>query len=424
MSTTALPKYCRWHPSGTGVQIRYPGFRSTTVTPTEVITTLAELERRAADGNFTLPTKKALRGTTLREAAADHLHRLETVGGKQGRAYKQSGLKAARRDHRPWLGTQVVDDPKPVGPGGVPFADMRLAALPVDAIDLYLEARAAKAPRAAVNEAQSFRNTLLLAQRRGEQFDPRLLTLVVKRQKPAKRRPLTWDELHVLASWTQEYIRRLWLLGGTLGCRISELLQADETWLDLNAKPRATFTVPWWARKGNHAEGDDLVIHLLAEEVVLFREQLVARGRPSTLLFPRLQGGDWRHNHFWEDVVAPSRRKAAAAYRDQHGLADGAWTPYEWPLLSREGRPVLDDDGQPVIRGFQPHDLRRGTATVLKQVGVPSNVVAARLGHADDGWLVDTTYATTPDEAVLAHLDAIDRAGGIGARLKAVGGTS
>jgi integrase len=100
-----------------------------------------------------------------------------------------------------------------------------------------------------------------------------------------------------------------------------------------------------------------------------------------------------------------------------HGLTVDAPTPFEWIVTDRHGRPVIDVDGTFKTGGFAPHDLRRGAADLLLSLGLPLELVAARLGHKDAGTLVATTYSTLNRDRLRRELDRIAADGGIDGRL-------
>jgi integrase len=238
------------------------------------------------------------------------------------------------------------------------------------------------------------------------------------RRPKNKRKGLTLEELRFLASHAPKAQQRVFLLGGTLGGRIMELLHAEDAWLDLDVP---TLTIPAWACK----ERRDRAIYLLPEEVALIREQQLirpantARGRDGSLvLFPRPGGRAWGyHGGFYGRVVVPTRTKAAEAWRRTCKLPADAPTPFEWQLRDAHGELKLGDDGKPVITGFAPHDLRRGAATLMRELGLSPELSASRLGHKDSGYLLVTVYADAREERLRAELDAIADEGGIDARL-------
>jgi integrase len=118
-------------------------------------------------------------------------------------------------------------------------------------------------------------------------------------------------------------------------------------------------------------EGTDKWIDLTGEEVMLVREQLLARAPGTPLLWPTRTGKPWRHFQFLRLVWYKARERAAAAWREQHGLPDEAETPFD---------------------GIQPHDLRATAATMMRDAGFSKEQAAARLGHADSGKLLDRIY--------------------------------
>jgi integrase len=301
---------------------------------------------------------------------------------------------------------------------GLRFAEMPVAALSLQPIDRYLTRRARDTRRAAIGEQQSLAKILQLAQRHGERVDPALLAMEPLRRVKTKRRGLTLAELRFLAEYAQPSQQAVFLLGGTLGGRIMELLRSEDAWFNLDER---TVTIPAHVAK----ERREKTLDLLPEEVALVKKQRLVRsaetrtgpgGTPWT--FPRVEGGEWKHHSgFWNNVVVPTRRKAAKAWRLEHGLTVDAPTPFEWIVADRHGRPVIDVDGQFKIGGFAPHDLRRGAADLLLSLGLPLELVAARLGHKDAGTLVATTYSTLNRDRLRRELDRIAADGGIDGRL-------
>jgi integrase len=212
------------------------------------------------------------------------------------------------------------------------------------------------------------------------------------RPKP-KKTILTLEQLRFLAGFAPEGQRRLFLLGATLGNRLGELLACEDGWVDLE---RSTLTVPAAACK----ERREKVLDLLPEEVALIREQRLVRS-PQTvngaggtpLLFPRRHGTRWQDNGFWADVIKPMRRKAAQAWRGEQLLPSNSPSPFD---------------------GFAPHDLRRIAATTLRARGVSADLVGRRLGHADQGQLVDQVYAAdTRGKRLREELERIAADGGL-----------
>jgi integrase len=404
-ASTLLPGV-RVHPNGRSTQVRVYPFPEEAGFPLdgdEANAYSLELRRRKRAGILVPPPRTS--SATLADLAGEYLTRLKTVGGKRKIPYSPAGMVQAHKCCRPWLGEttppcwvkgggkasalQAVDEK------GVPIGSLPLAMLTVRQVELYLERRSELTPRAAVGEYQALVGILRLAARRGETFDQGLLALDPVRRRPKPRKTtLTLDQLRYLAQHAPEHQRRLFLLGATLGCRIGELLQAEDAWLDADA---GTLTAPAWACK----ERRDKILDLLPEELAVLREQRLVRS-PQTvngvggtrLLFPRKGGTPWRTSGgFWAEVILPTRQKAAKAWRAEFDLAADAETPFDT---------------------FAPHDLRRIAATTLRQMGVDAELVARRLGHADQGQLVDQVYAAdTRRERLRAELDRIASGGGI-----------
>lgn len=434
-SGLVLGKNVRLHPKGRSLEVRvhpFPPRAGFTIDQAGVDasnTWAAKLRRLKAEGVLELPSVEE---PTLREVAEQHLARLERVGGRRKRPYCESGMKAARRDARPWLGESApvrfvkggsMIAPAAVDEHGVPFGSLLLKNLRVAPVEQYLELRSMETHRAAVGECQMLMAIVKTADRRGYELDPRLLVIDPLLRRKTVRPRLTDEQVLYLAACAPEHVARWFLIGRTLGSRVSELTDAEDAWLDFDAGGVGVLTIPDWATK----EKREKTLDLLAEEALLFREQQLVRS-PATatgqygtkLLFPRQGGSPWGKN-FWNDVVFPVRRKAAKKYRDEQGLFPDADTPFEW-VVRDGGRPVMEPlTGEPRIRGWQPHDLRRTASDLLKEMGIPSRLIAARFGHADQGELIDSTYAEDRRRQELrAEVAAIAAEGGIEARLARV----
>lgn len=427
--TTPLPGV-RLHPNGASWQVRISPFPAEAgfSTVDEANERAVELRRLKRARIFVAPPRQSTGLTLLGDVAADYLDRLKDVGGRNGTRYSTEGFEKAKANCRPWIGEPVpprrrkgitIEAPAAVDERtGLPFAETPVGSLTLAPIDRYLTRRAAGARRAAIGEQQALKRILLRAQRNGENIAPALLAIEPIRRSRVKRTGLTLEQLRFLASHAQESQRRVLELGGTLGGRIMELLRSEDDWFDLDER---TVTIPAWAAK----ERREKILDLLPEEVALVREQRLVRSAQTRLgpagtrwTFPRVEGGPWaKHSGFWNRVVVPTRKRAARAWRLEHGLAEGAPTPFEWVVLDAHGKPVIDVDGQPKIGGFAPHDLRRGAATLLLEIGLPHELVAARLGHKDAGHLVASTYAETRRERLRQELDRIAADGGIDGRL-------
>lgn len=426
----------RVHPNGRSLEVRVRGFDAKAgfpLTPEgqDAATAYAiRLRERRGRGDTSPATPEQAQGRTLADATRDHLTDLERVGGRQGTPYGPAGMKRARQDARPWLGEPVPDRQ---GKGGIPVIAPKphdqfgrlLGLIPLDELRIaqvagYLVARYQETPRAAVGESQMFRAVIERELGRGADLNRALLAGLprLKRQRQT-RPPFGMAEYELLLGHVVEHQRRCFRLGITLGGRIMELLAAEDAWLN---DEQTVLTVPAWACK----ERREKLLPLLAEETRIVREARLVRspdtvrGRLGTrLLFPRKQGGAWRHTHFYQDVILPARQRAAIAWRMERDLASTAPTPFEWPILDRHGLPGLHPDGTPRLGGFQPHDMRRSAATIMRKLGVPPELAAIRLGHKDAGYLLLTTYADSRPEDLRAALARIDAAGGVAAALEA-----
>jgi integrase len=428
--TTPLPGV-RLHPNGASWQVRISPYPDVSGFPTvdEANEYAVELRKLKRAGVRVAPTRESVNNLTLLgDVAREYLERLADIGGRNGTPYSTEGLAKARHSCLPWLGEQVptrrrkgveIDAPPAIDERtGLRFAEMPVAALSLQPIDRYLTRRARDTRRAAIGEQQSLAKILQLAQRHGERVDPALLALEPLRRVKTKRRGLTLAELRFLAEHAQPSQQAVFLLGGTLGGRIMELLRSEDAWFDLDER---SVTIPAHVAK----ERREKTLDLLPEEVALVKKQRLVRSAETRTgpggtcwTFPRVEGGPWaRHSGFWNRVVLPTRARAAVTWRHVHGLTVDAPTPFEWIVTDRHGRPVIDVDGTFKTGGFAPHDLRRGAADLLLSLGLPLELVAARLGHKDAGTLVATTYSTLNRDRLRRELDRIAADGGIDGRL-------
>lgn len=428
--TTELLPGVRLHPNGASYEVRIRPFppRAGFQTATDANRYAIELRDRKSRGILVPPPIPNSEEALLHEIAKAYLLQLQTVGGKRGIPYSQGSMTAARTEARPWTGEPVkrrgpdgelIELTPAVDAAGRPFWELPLAALDVDSLEEYLLLRYVEAPRIAVGEYQMLMSILKLARRRGKSFDPLLFGINPPRRRKSKRSGLNLAELRFLAEHVQEHQRNLFLLGASLGNRIMELLRAEDAWLDLEA---GLLTIPAWACK----ERREKKLYLLPEECKLFREQQLLRS-PNTVrglggtrvLFPRRYGTLWeKHGEYWRGVVAPSRKKAAKAWRKLHDLGPDAPTPFEWTVLDEHGKQVIDPKtGKPKRGGWAPHDLRRGAAALMRELGLSPELAAARLGHKDAGFLLVTVYEDVREERLRAELDEVAADGGIDARL-------
>jgi integrase len=125
------------------------------------------------------------------------------------------------------------------------------------------------------------------------------------------------------------------------------------------------------------------VIPLTDEETSLLREQLLARAPGSALVFPKRHGSPWRYSAFQRLVWKPMLRDAASAWKKDHPA------------------------GNEPFSGLTCHDLRHTAASLMRQAGMPAELVAERLGHSDGGALLLRTYRHVRAGETRAALDAI-----------------
>jgi hypothetical protein len=95
----------------------------------------------------------------------------------------------------------------------------------------------------------------------------------------------------------------------------------------------------------------------------------------------KAQGGQFvKRSHFYRLVWTPALRRAAAAWRQEHGYGDEVPTPFD---------------------GYQFKWLRRTAVALMRQAGLEPEYIAKRLGHADVGDLVLTVYREVDEEVEL-----------------------
>ena len=117
----------------------------------------------------------------------------------------------------------------------------------------------------------------------------------------------------------------------------------------------------------------------------------------------------WRYPRFHHAVWHKAVRRAARAWREEHGLGERDSTPFEWQLLDDRGVPRFSDDGSPVLDRLEPHDLRATAATLMRDAGYTRDQAAARLGHADSGELLDRLYDVGDRRKRAGVRDAIEQ---------------
>jgi len=106
-------------------------------------------------------------------------------------------------------------------------------------------------------------------------------------------------------------------------------------------------------------------VFLTSMEVRLFREQLMARARGASLVFPTPTGKQWTESGFRERVW--SKAVTAAVANDPAG-------------------------DRSVFKGFNFHLLRHTACSLMATAGMDPAVAAERAGHSDGGALFLQRY--------------------------------
>jgi integrase len=363
-----------------------------------------ELKRMRDRGvPFELVSAQDERELTLGEACAALLMRKRAIPSrKTGRQLRDSGYEWWVRIVKPWRAD--------------PFGSTPLSLLRRSAVEDAVLARAVKHPKSAGDELYGLKAVLKYSGQRGARFDAAILAIEPLARTKRERRALTAEQLAYLAAHAPEYARREILFLGTVGNRIGEVHTLTEDRIDL--KERTEF-IPWHLCK----EGADKTIDLTPDECALLREQLLARAPGTNLVFPSKTGRSWAGNSKYGDwhrlVWSKAVRRASAAWRQDHGLRDGAATPFEDQLIDDNGEPRLDTDGNPMLDALEPHDLRATAITLMRDAGFTKEQAAARVGHADSGELLDRIYDRGDRRARADVRGAIDQldAGGLLAAL-------
>jgi integrase len=285
-----------------------------------------------------------------------------------------------------------------------PFVSWPLSQLDVATVEDAVLERAAKTPTSAREELQKLKAVLRYAAGRGSVFPLGLLEIEPIRVPPSEKGvALAWEELDFYCGYAPEHQRLVQPLLGTIGLRIGETLSLTDEHVDLDG---LALRIPAALCKERRPK----TVPLFPDEVLLLEEQLASRAPGATRVFPRKGGTPWRPTHFAEKVVNVTRRRAAVAWRRDHDLPADADTPFEWTVVR---------DGRPVVAGITPHDFRRTAATLMRDAGFTKEQAATRLGHGDDGTLLNDVYdkgdRVRRVRAVMADFDslrdALDQAG-------------
>ena len=214
-------------------------------------------------------------------------------------------------------------------------------------------------PKAALRRAES----------RGQRVDANIYDIPPPKHESREALALTLDQLDEIDSWMPEHIKRIVLLVGLVGLRFTEAPTLTDDRVDLE---RAQLFVPGRLSKNRKPKSIDLA----ASEVQLLREQLLVRAPGSTHVFATKRGNAYTRSAF-----------------NEH-----AW----WPALEQVG-----------LKGeLHFHDLRHTAISLQAKAGIPSEVIAERVGHTDGGALIRRRYRHLyPGEAAshMAKLDTLVR---------------
>lgn len=233
-----------------------------------------------------------------------------------------------------------------------PFYGLRMSDLRLSEVEDRISTRALTAPRSARNELEWFKAVLKAAERRGQHFDPRLLTVDPVRHQARRGVALTFDQLHELASWQPDWIRRMTLVAGTSAMRWGELVTLTDDRLVLKGDEPHAYIPPELNKSRK-----EKIVPLTETEVGWFNKQLMKRAPGTSLVFPTVTGCAWASTgHFNKSAYWTRARKAA-----------------ELPHLHF-------------------HDLRHTATSLMCASGMRPEVVAERRGDADGGQLVLKTY--------------------------------
>lgn len=357
-------------PSGR-FQVRVAGFPVEVVSD-ELAATLRVAELRVAKREgHPLPTPAGARFRTLGQVGEEFLAHKLAHGGRHGEL-TPAGARHWTLATRPWREGQLAGRP--------------LRTLTLPDLQSAIDARTLEHRVSARNEAQALQAILRYAQASDVVFAASLLMVVAPKRTRRTRPDLTPAEFDHLLSFVDSRQRRMLQLASTLGSRINELFLLERAWVDLEDRQ---IRIPLEATK----EKREKILDLTDEEVALLREQLfdVYRrlGTATRFVFPKPYGSQWRYGHFYEDVWAPAKRGAIAAWRSELGNDpddNSVRTPFDEVTL---------------------HTLRRTCVGWLRTSALPVEVIAQRLGHADGGATLLRHYRYVRDHEVRDALDSL-----------------
>lgn len=342
---------------GNGWQVRVAPFREQTV-PSKAAAVRVEgrLKERKALGDLWIEEP-----STLGHELDLHWERKQ-LGGRRGKL-SAAGLAFVAANLKAWG----------------PLRDVSVPSLRRAQVEDHITARAKVAGRSAYNELQELKAALREAQARGQRVDPAIFTLTVPKPTPRTGRALTVEELDAIAAWMPEHIKRVVPFCGTVGLRFTEAMQLDESMLRLqDANP--SLLIPAWLNKSRRHKP----IHLAKAEVLLLREQLLARTPGTSLVFPNLAGAAYSKSGFRPCWVRALNHAG---------------------FVHVEKKPNVRDRIVPDVRF---HDLRHTATSLMCMAGMRPEHVAARRGDSDGGALVLRLYRHLYPDEVATAVGALD----------------
>jgi integrase len=275
------------------------------------------------------------------------------------------------------------------------FGDVKVSSLRRGPVEDFIARRAAEHGRSAKNELEFLKRVLRDARSRGQRVDEAVLSVPAIKHAAREGRALSVEQLHELASWFPDHSKRLVLLAGMIGARQRVWFEMTDDLLDLT---NGTLSIPSWLSKNRKPH----TVYLTRMEVQLLREQLLARARDTSFVFPTPTGRQWTESGFRERVW--SKAVAAAAANDPAG-------------------------GRSVFKGFNFHLLRHTACSLMATAGMDPAVAAERASHTDGGALFLRKYrhlyegekrvqALRLEEFIRASLDGSWTADGAGAEIR------
>lgn len=349
-------------------QVRFAGKSFGTFdTEAQAVVARAQVDLALAAGRR--PRRTARLDPTLHDAAAAYLRRREL--DRDGGVIRASTFADLRRCVEAWMlgnrATALDED-------GYPFAGEQVSQLDVLPVSDWYSVRSVAARTQARKELDALKAVLKDAGLHGATFATGLLAIRPKPKRPRPGTALRLDEVALLADCFPDRLATLPLFLSTVGLRITEALSLVWSRVDLD---RGTVLIP----DGLTKEGRPKLIGLLPEELALLaRQRMVITN--SAFVWPRPLGGPWpTHRAFWGKVWRPAIGLAG----DVHDVTTGSRAPFD---------------------GLRPHDLRHTAATWMRKANVAHELIAARLGHADEGAMVARVYNHPDADELVAALRA------------------